>query len=729
MRGFQPAAARAKAQNYADGGMVQRLKQMAGLDHEYNIQQAAQRVREKQAQQQAQQQQQATQQPANNAISDYSGMGAAQRREKEAGFANGGMVRGPGSGTSDDVQDEVPEGTYIMPADSTQAVGADQLATMGTKDAAQDAPAGHGGQDGQGKQIPVQLSNGEYKLPPEQVHAIGVQALDQMKNATHQPVGFAPGAAQEAPEPRMFFANGGVVRGMKRLHLADAGVVTEDRLKNEGRVASPTNTFPGNRLPGDSGSTSAQTAPAAPVAAPTAPQLSAQAQSDRAKISAAWDTVKDVNDDAGRAIADVATMVPRGLAGAYDSAVVRPMRAAGIDAAYLSPKLVPNGVDPSSMTPFTDQKRMQQAQAAPAAAPVAAPTTTQNLAPVVAANPMATRISNGAQTAPTSAPTPSATAPGNQVMPGVYSHGRGQYSDQPGSMGFAPGFTGQPTAQAQTDAQTMAMAAPAAATNQGAQPRGFAPAVPGSGPVEPGSFTGGYSGVMGSPVGLMGSRTPEQQRRDAEVSASSITNDGGRWDQHRGKSPARQALEALDAQALEGVRGNNALARTNLEVQGSLQREGMQQAGATNRTQMQQEGETGRAGLMFKNAQGRLALDQQVRGLDIRAGQRMEAMQARYEAAKTPEERAAIAQQIRDLAGKPHESSWKVQVTPAMKNADGSTSEGSIYRYNTQTGQVERVDAGGIQAKPNGVPKIGETRNGYRYKGGNPNDQGNWEKA
>lgn len=100
--------------------------------------------------------------------------------------------------------------------------------------------------------------------------------------------------------------------------------------------------------------------------------LSPQAQSDRARVGAAWDTVKDVNDDAGRAIADMAMLVPRGVAGAYDSAVVRPMRAAGVNASYLSPHLVPDGVDPSSMTPFTDQKRMQQAanSGAPGAAAV-----------------------------------------------------------------------------------------------------------------------------------------------------------------------------------------------------------------------------------------------------------------------------------------------------------------------------------------------------------------------
>lgn len=68
-------------------------------------------------------------------------------------------------------------------------------------------------------------------------------------------------------------------------------------------------------------------------------------------------------------------------------------------------------------------------------------------------------------------------------------------------------------------------------------------------------------------------------------------------------------------------------------------------------------------------------------------------------------------------------------MTPATKNADGSTTDGSIYRYNTQTGAVERVDAGAATPPAAGMPKIGETRNGYRYKGGNPNDQANWSKV
>lgn len=81
----------------------------------------------------------------------------------------GGKIKGPGTGTSDSIKTKVPSGTYIMPADSTEQIGEKTLGELG-------------------KPVPVNLSNGEYQMPPEQVHAVGAQVLDQMKDATHTPV-------------------------------------------------------------------------------------------------------------------------------------------------------------------------------------------------------------------------------------------------------------------------------------------------------------------------------------------------------------------------------------------------------------------------------------------------------------------------------------------------------------------------------------------------------------
>lgn len=104
-----------------------------------------------------------------------------------------GLIQGAGTGTSDSIKKNVPAGSYIMPADSTKQIGANNLKNMGSP-------------------TPVNLSNGEFQLSPDQVRSVGVQALDAMKNQTHTPVdqpqlGFKPG--QNKPE--LFFANGGLV--------------------------------------------------------------------------------------------------------------------------------------------------------------------------------------------------------------------------------------------------------------------------------------------------------------------------------------------------------------------------------------------------------------------------------------------------------------------------------------------------------------------------------------
>ncbi len=41
-----------------------------------------------------------------------------------------GTIQGPGTGTSDDVKATVAEGSYVMPADSTAQIGAEQLQGM-----------------------------------------------------------------------------------------------------------------------------------------------------------------------------------------------------------------------------------------------------------------------------------------------------------------------------------------------------------------------------------------------------------------------------------------------------------------------------------------------------------------------------------------------------------------------------------------------------------------------
>lgn len=91
-------------------------------------------------------------------------------------------------------------------------------------------------------------------------------------------------------------------------------------------------------------------------------KVKTQAEEDREKIASLLRSVRDeALLPAGAAIADVATAIPRGLAGAYNSTIVRAMRAAGLPAGYLPD---PTGGDFSSATPFYDRMVRGQAEAA-----------------------------------------------------------------------------------------------------------------------------------------------------------------------------------------------------------------------------------------------------------------------------------------------------------------------------------------------------------------------------
>jgi hypothetical protein len=80
-----------------------------------------------------------------------------------------------------------------------------------------------------------------------------------------------------------------------------------------------------------------------------------QIESDQAAMV---DTLKRM----GYSMADIATMVPRGLMGAFNAGVLRPARAiTGLDIPYAKDILAPEGSNFSSMTPFYDQLRGSKA--------------------------------------------------------------------------------------------------------------------------------------------------------------------------------------------------------------------------------------------------------------------------------------------------------------------------------------------------------------------------------
>lgn len=292
----------------------------------------------------------------------------------------------------------------------------------------------------------------------------------------------------------------------------------------------------------------------------------------------------------------------------------------------------------------------------------------------VAQNPTDQRIAAGTQAAPLPMPEPAPQPAPVQV----------------GMATTPPLSAGQPSSQSTGAAEGMAS-------------RALASAAPAAAPVG-----------MATPVVPNSSNdwAARNNLRNLAVSASSITANGGRFDQSgRGDSPEVSAYKAAVANDFALQQAQPGLAAVAMRENAGIQREGMQQQGANTRSL------------------GQIALEQQkvnqageAQGYANRAAGRIESLQTAYQAAKTPAERSALAQQIRAIQGKDDPAEWGVQVTPTTKNIDGSTSMGSIVRYNKATGQTEVVGQGqGSQSPyPEGQKLTGKDGKTYVVKGGVP---------
>lgn len=621
--------------------------------------------------------------------------------------------------------------------------------------------------------IPGMFKPGEFVLPPDTVHAMGgKQALQGVVDATHTPVTAyglnAPRASgplsKAAPQlglkPEVFFANGGA---------------PEDQLRRAGNgQASPSNTFPqaspsagasiysGAGLGRDQFGSSGQIAkvpdaigqqpgrqlPAQAQTVPTAQPAATPIDATGSAPDAAGASQAAVTPPAGAPAAATRSPGPSELymqdrtqemrdqwgSGNYAQAAGTAARTAvqgllgmyGIELADKVGSPVANAVGNFAGGLIGSDAHAAQSPAAQASAPgQTAATSTKPATSPTAPVAIQPGLTSTLGSAPRAAQPVTAASASGELPDGVYNHGRGQYSDQAGGMGFPAGFTGKPNAQNDAAAGALAQSGGLGLRRPAATPASEAPALGlyGGRGAEADSQPG-WSGSIGqsSGNGNMWSRTPEQQRRDAETQASSI---------HRQTAAnGRAALTALSNQELEGMRGTNALAQESMRQAGGLQRTAMTEAGATGRAALAESGANSRASGQLGLGLRRLSLDQQraasderLRAPQIRAAERLGQLQEAYVNAKTPEEQAAIASQMRAYSGK-DEADWKVQVTPAIKNLDGSTTAGSVIRYNSRTGDVQEV--GGVGGKSQ-VPAKDSLKAGQVYQ--TPRGQARWNGA
>lgn len=290
------------------------------------------------------------------------------------------------------------------------------------------------------------------------------------------------------------------------------------------------------------------------------------------------------------------------------------------------------------------------------------------------------------------APAPGASAPAtpdNQVMPGVFNHGRGQYSDQAGGMGTPSSFTGQPNAQNLAAAEALSQRGAQAALAQ--PPRSMMEA----------------AGITAPTVRHSGNDWQSRNDlRNAQVSASSITNDGGRWDQHKGVSAARAYAAGLEQADTQARFAQPAFDMKTAQENANTQREGMQQQGANQRSLWQ-----------YALDQQRINQQGEAQGYTNRTNRLVEAARNQVAAEQDPTKRRSLVQYMRDIEGRA-EPADPYLVVPGGQQIDPTSQRAyntPASVFNRQTGQFVQQPQG-----QGGVSPIGENQQAIAIRD-NPN--------
>lgn len=595
--------------------------------------------------------------------------------------------------------------------------------------------------------IPGMFKPGEFVLPPDTVHAMGgKQALQGVVDATHTPVQSsfglkaprAPGApqAKAAPQmgfkPEVFFANGGAPEDQ----LAKRAAVTPSNTFPQASPSAGANIYAGAGLSRDQLGSSGKLAqvPAGIGGNPAAPAPKPNSFGDAAAVSNTAGVTQVSPTNIGQSPATAASapaqapaaaprlpgaselymqdraqeMGDQWSAGNYAQAVGTAGRTAVQGLGLYGVELADKTLTPAANAAGGFAKGLfgiGDAQAAPAPPPSSNAKVTPAVSGQAAPAAGYTQKSQGVMGPPdlsqlsSQTGAPGAAQPGtdasasqsNELPQGVYNHGRGQYSDQAAGMGLPAGFTGRP------NAQNMAAAANLSAGN----------AAPATGPAAGPAQEGGL-GFNAPAVAHSGNDWAARQRlKNMETSASSIMNTqrwGGKNAQH---NPAVQNF--IDAQradlAAQGKQPDMQL-KTN-EINAGLQRTAMAEAGADRRSQGQLGLGMGQLALGAERNQldaQRINSDERLRAPQIRAAERLGQMQEAYINAKTPQEQAAIAAQIRAYSGKIDEDRWKAVALQGGTDAQGNKTESMLGAVNERTGEMKRM--GGQQPAAFEVGKI-----------------------
>lgn len=551
------------------------------------------------------------------------GFHPAKHKAKPKNYANGGIVKGPGTGTSDDVPAMVPEDGYIMPADSTQALGF----KPGMRQ--------------------VQLSNGEAVLNGAQVQqAGGVQALEQMKAATHMPVP-EKGALEE---PQFFFANGGPLDEDKRKPFMP--VLPQDLQNGMTKMYSTGMPTPG----------AGRMAPGAGrgFAVPTSPPVTRERDVRQAQMAAEAGQREAAQAATNARYADTGAQEAAAARAAFSAKIgnsaIRPYRdpaaAVAPPAAAVSP--APAVQPPAQAVGFPAQRpAAPPAIVPPAPASVAAPgaptaqPTAQPVAPAPTGNVNVQRQANGVM-----------SFSGENVTGDVSYNGAQAAGFKPRGAGVsvvpsAPGLGFQPTQQASAPVTPAPAVIPQDTGGFGLLDRGARERRNAMIDVQQGD-----RGARTALAGLLNQQAAEPGRQlDREKMAADVA-----------AGSADRALKAEELGIERGFRSGqlaNDSARTNVESQ-------------------------------------KAASEIEARGFEVGQAKRMQKLQDDYINADTDEKRAAAAKKLQTLSGKQDQAN-RFTVVPGGQEWDDTA---KVMRtvpsrvLNNQTEQFVDGGQGGQKSQP-----------------------------
>ncbi|WP_416406525.1 hypothetical protein RCH27_08555 [Paracidovorax citrulli] len=173
--------------------------------------------------------------------------------------------------------------------------------------------------------------------------------------------------------------------------------------------------------------------------------------------------------------------------------------------------------------------------------------------------------------------------------------------------------------------------------------------------------------------------------RNAQVSASSIMNNGGRWDKHKGMSPEAAYAAALGNADLAARAGQAGADVAAMRENAGLLREGLQQGGANQRSLMQ-----------YAIEQQKVNQAGEAMGYTNRTNALIEAARRQVAGEQDPTKRRSLVEYMRDVEGRAQPADPYL-VVPGGQNVDPVS--GKAYNtpstvFNRQSGQFVQQPQG-----------------------------------